>query len=318
MKTLVYHFGALGDFLTILPLIAVWKDIKETTVTLLGKPLFGFLAKAAGYIDEIVDADSCSNLFLFSKKPDPGRIRNFFAPFDAVILFASPDSPLIDNARRFSFAKIIGQPPFPEARIPVVDYHLSLIEDIHFPLKKRIPTLSLPCEPHNHSFHIIRKNRQPVIALHPGSGSNIKNWPLVNFLSLANRLRNDHYSVLWICGPAETYIDTPPEDMVIRDMPLPELAGILPYCAAFIGNDSGITHLAAAAGCPVIALFGPSDPVVWGPRGSKDVKILYHSLACSPCHHRTNKAKTCSRECINSIQHHEVITALYGLTHTIS
>jgi ADP-heptose:LPS heptosyltransferase len=55
----------------------------------------------------------------------------------------------------------------------------------------------------------------------------------------------------------------------LQCLELPLLAAILSQCHLFIGNDSGITHLAAALGVPTIALFGPTDPYVWGPRGKK-------------------------------------------------
>jgi ADP-heptose:LPS heptosyltransferase len=60
---------------------------------------------------------------------------------------------------------------------------------------------------------------------------------------------------------------------MLQSLELPVLAAILGECTLFIGNDSGITHLAAAMGTPVVAIFGPTDQRIWGPRGDK-VKIL--------------------------------------------
>jgi len=57
--------------------------------------------------------------------------------------------------------------------------------------------------------------------------------------------------------------------IALQCLDLPLLAAVLSQCSLFIGNDSGITHLAAALGVPTIALFGPTDPYVWGPRGTK-------------------------------------------------
>jgi heptosyltransferase III len=54
---------------------------------------------------------------------------------------------------------------------------------------------------------------------------------------------------------------------VLRDLRLPELAVVLSVSCGYVGNDAGITHLAAAVGAPVVALFGPSDPALWAPRG---------------------------------------------------
>jgi heptosyltransferase-3 len=85
------------------------------------------------------------------------------------------------------------------------------------------------------------------VAVHPGSGSAKKNWP--RFAELMGR------------------------SSAIRPLPqnlsLVELADYLCRCRAFVGNDSGITHLAAYLGCPTVALFGPTDPRIWGPIGRR-------------------------------------------------
>jgi hypothetical protein len=94
--------------------------------------------------------------------------------------------------------------------------------------------------------------------IHPFSGSPRKNWPLENYRRLAAALP---VPCRWCAGPEE------PLEGAVRFDDLYELACWLASARLYIGNDSGITHLAAAAGAPVIALFGPTDPAVWAPRG---------------------------------------------------
>ncbi len=60
---------------------------------------------------------------------------------------------------------------------------------------------------------------------------------------------------------------------VLQGCSLPEVAAVLSQCRGYVGNDSGVTHLAAAVGVPTVALFGPTDPAVWGPR-SRRVSIM--------------------------------------------
>ncbi len=100
--------------------------------------------------------------------------------------------------------------------------------------------------------------RQSVV-IHPFSGSTRKNWPLAKYRQLAASLRWD---AEWCAGPNESL----PE--AVRFDGIGELAQWLRGARLYIGNDSGLTHLAAAVGCPVLALFGPTDPRVWAPRGA--------------------------------------------------
>ncbi len=102
-----------------------------------------------------------------------------------------------------------------------------------------------------------------TIIIHPFSGSARKNWPLERYREVARRLP---VRVEWCAGPEEELAEA------TRFENLGHLASWLTGARLYIGNDSGITHLAAAAGVPVIALFGPSAPGLWAPRG--DVTVM--------------------------------------------
>jgi heptosyltransferase III len=104
--------------------------------------------------------------------------------------------------------------------------------------------------------------------IHPFSGSPRKNWPLERYRELAHRLE---MPVRWCAGPEE-----PLDNAVCMDN-LYELASWLATARLYIGNDSGITHLAAAVGVPVVAIFGPTDPAVWAPRGDR-VRVVSGKL----------------------------------------
>jgi hypothetical protein len=102
------------------------------------------------------------------------------------------------------------------------------------------------------------------IAIQPFSGSLKKNWPLERFQQVARSLS---MPVRFCAGPEEPLADA------VRISDLYELALWLASAHAYAGNDSGITHLAAAVGVPVVAIFRNSDPGVWAPRGPR-VRIL--------------------------------------------
>lgn len=116
---------------------------------------------------------------------------------------------------------------------------------------------------------------RPLVAIHPGSGGRWKCWPTERFARAASMLAERAAAqLLVVSGPADDEIvqafrDSLGDTRVVEaaSLPVRQLAAILARCSLFIGNDSGVTHLAAAVGCPTIALFGPTDDRVWGPRG---------------------------------------------------
>ena len=111
-------------------------------------------------------------------------------------------------------------------------------------------------------------SKSSFIAIHPFSGSPRKNWPLDRYQELARRIGGP---VQWCAGPEEQL------ENAVRIPNLYDLACWLSKARLYIGNDSGITHLAAATGTPVIAIFGPTNPAVWAPRG-EHVQIITSSL----------------------------------------
>lgn len=105
--------------------------------------------------------------------------------------------------------------------------------------------------------------REEWVAIHPFASSPAKRWPLANFQALASRVGQ----VRWLAGPEEDL------ENAVRIPDLFDLACWLKRARMYIGNDSGITHLAAAIGVPTIAIFGPSDPSIWAPIGDQ-VRIV--------------------------------------------
>lgn len=103
-------------------------------------------------------------------------------------------------------------------------------------------------------------SRGNFAAIHPFSGSARKNWPIERFRELAERLT---IPVEWCAGPEEVL------ENALRFDNLWDVACWLASARVYIGNDSGITHLAAAVGTPVVAIFGSTDPAIWGPRGER-------------------------------------------------
>ncbi len=298
MTSLVYHAGALGDFLTALPAIAAWRRqphgapagcgtargraVGGERLVLLGRPAHAALA--AGTVDGAWDAGSARFASLFAGRPSP-EVRAILADVGAALVFASAEAGIVRGLERAGVRDIVRHDPFPKGRVHVVDHHLSLFPDLELAPEERMPrvVVSAGLEPAG------PPSARPIV-LHPGSGSPSKNWPIDRFVEVARRLAGDG-PIAWVLGPAEEEAGTAaaveaaiadtagfaaaasvtagagPETRLWRSLPLPELAARLAGARLFVGNDSGVAHLAAAVGCPVVVLFGASDPVVWAPRG---------------------------------------------------
>ena len=169
-------------------------------------------------------------------------------------------------------------PPVRSRRVHAADHLLSALRARLDAPARAVPRLPVPEDIRRRARATLNeRGLEPgrFLALHPGSGAPRKNWPAGHFADLARLVREGlGLKAAVIRGPveAEREGDIPAAlgavaDSVILCPGLPLLAGILAEAAAYAGNDSGVTHLAAACGAPTAAVFGPTDPGVWGPRG---------------------------------------------------
>jgi len=111
------------------------------------------------------------------------------------------------------------------------------------------------------------------LAIHPGAGSQLKAWPPERFARVA---AESGLACLWLKGPAERQLQPAlgaAGSTVADQLPLGVVLALLRRATAYVGNDSGISHLAGAAGTPSVVLFGPTDPDVWRPVGAH-VRVL--------------------------------------------
>ena len=150
-----------------------------------------------------------------------------------------------------------------------------------------------------------------LVMLQPGARYWFKAWPAERFAELADRL-SDKYGCRVLIGGDTRERDLAESIRVTARTPVVSLAGrltllqyaaVLKRCALFVGNDNGPMHMAAALGVPVVALFGPSNPAEWGPRGAR-TEVLYKGLDCRRCFH-----PTCTRgeeSCMRQITIEEV------------
>jgi ADP-heptose:LPS heptosyltransferase len=285
-----------------MPAMAAWNGrMGGLRRILLGKPAYGILGIGEGLFDEVWDSQRPEFALLYDTPLD-ARLSSALKRVTAAFLFAAAASPLSIRFGRLGLSRLIVHDPFPPVRIHVCDYHLSCVKHGGVPHRAAYPRLTP--HPAGAAEPDAAGAGERIAAIHPGSGSPKKNWPFDRYLDLAEKLRAQGFCIIWISGPAEERrFLFPASERVFRDAPLPELVRVLSRSSLFVGNDSGISHLAAAAGAPSVVLFGPSDPAVWAPRGRTVAIVCAGEQACFPCHPDANaNAKPCAKPCMNTVE----------------
>ena len=230
-----------------------------------------------------------SQLFMGDGARDQ-RVSQFFAAYAAIYSwFASQQPVFVDQLQTVAQgrAQIF---PFRPDQLPVhqADYYLSCLnsraQDDFAPLVTLRADARLWCDAFCRRAGI---GSEPLLIVAPGSGAREKNWPQSHFLQIVHwwRDRLGGRAVV-VVGPVEMerggYEQLSPCCDVASGLDLAQLAALLARGDLYIGNDSGVSHLAAAVGCRTVALFGPSDERQWAPRGPR-VTILRRTLNCSTC-----------------------------------
>jgi ADP-heptose:LPS heptosyltransferase len=280
-KILVLRGGAIGDFILTLPVFAALREqFPKARLEVLGYPHVATLAHAGGLVDgfHAIEARALASFFARNGTLDPA-LQEFFAGFSIIISYLyDPDEILRENVGRCSKAQFIAGPYRPDDRggVHATDVLLKPLERLAIFAPDSIPRLKV-------QRHVSRGESRFWLAVHPGSGSESKNWPEENWsAAMIQWLAIPRISFLLIGGEAERgkverLAARLPNDRleVAHHLPLLDLATRLGSCDAFVGHDSGISHLAAALGLPVVALWGETPKVVWRPKGERVILIQH-------------------------------------------
>jgi ADP-heptose:LPS heptosyltransferase len=151
------------------------------------------------------------------------------------------------------------------------------------------------------------------VLIHPGAGSPRKRWPIERFREVATRVEAEGGRVEYVLGPADEELSPHLAEAVVhRPADTLALRRLLVAATACVGNDTGVSHLAAWLGVPCVAVFGPSDPERWRPIGAS-VAVVRPPLACEPCF-ETASASCGQPDCILEVSPGEVLRALKRVT----
>jgi heptosyltransferase III len=280
-KILIVHSGGIGDMLLALPAMRILRqNFPGAALDLMGRPERLALIAHDLRADSVLSVDRAGMAYFYAEDgPLPADLAPCFAGTDLCLLFAREDNGILaGNLRRAGTRRIVQIPPFPEKglRVPISRYYSGELSKAGITGDETFHPLRLPEEAADFAAefwarHGVKKGSK-ILAIHPGSGSRRKNWEPEKFAGVAD-WAGGCAEILLVSGPAE---EGSAESMraikrarpILADgLSLPRLAALIAECSAYLGNDSGITHLAALTGIPTVAVFGPTDPAVWGPAG---------------------------------------------------
>lgn len=264
-KILVLRGGALGDFIVTLPALAQLRARwPEAEITLVGNATAATLGRDAGLIDHVESQHAARWAGLYGSAPLSEDLAGQLTAFDLVINYwPDPDGEL---SRRFPLheKQIVLSAAAMPTTAPAAAHYCSPLNFFGLSPGPLWYALGTP------------KPDARLIALHPGSGSRHKNWPLAHWAELCAWITQElRAELLIITGEADEGAATTLAKFghSAHSLPLAQLVDRLGDCRLFIGHDSGISHLAAACSVPSLLLFGPTDPAMWAPPAPRNTVI---------------------------------------------
>src|SRR4051812_11798404 len=299
-KILVIRGGAIGDFILTLPAIAALRQhFPDAYLEVLGYPHIAQLALAGGLADRVESIGARALAGFFARNGELAEeLVDYFSEFDLIISYLyDPDQIFSTNVARCTRGQFITGPHRPgnQMTLHATRLYLKPLERLAIFDADPVPRLRMGPDtttPPTPLFPAAEgQGTAPTLALHPGSGGERKNWPEEKWTELLQHLINStDFNLLLVGGEAEgerlqrLAAALPPARVrVAQSRPLPELAQMLQRCDAFVGHDSGISHLAAAVGLPGLILWGETTEEIWRPPSEK-MLVLRHmaGLAALP------------------------------------
>ncbi|HDD44692.1 MAG TPA: glycosyltransferase family 9 protein [Candidatus Desulfofervidus auxilii] len=303
-KILIIHLGTLGDLMLSRPaLLSIRKYFKKSEIHFLGKPHLIALIKKELDIKEIFNIEGRLFLNFFAGSAD------FLKIYDLVILFARYKRPqwnIIFEKAPTWFIQTIPS----ENNIHIALYQKNQLSQYGIKgISQFIPL----------SFSSSISMSKADYFIHPGSGSITKNWLPQYFTKVIAEFSSLKPGL--IVGPADEEIAEEilfflenqyprlyKKIIILKNLSLLELALIMQQGIFYLGNDSGISHLAAALGIPTFVIFGPTDAKIWQPWGKKVITFT-SKTSCAPC--SDEKRRNCKqRICLEDIKPEEVVEGI--------
>ncbi|HUG52812.1 MAG TPA: glycosyltransferase family 9 protein [Vicinamibacteria bacterium] len=197
------------------------------------------------------------------------EMERALSPFDAVVAYTG--NPALARALGLGGARVVVHPPRPPCPGPhVARFMAEAVTTLGADAAIEPPLLVASPEEDAQARRWVDRLPSGFLAVHPGSGSPRKNWPAERFAEMVEVLAAGRPWLL-VEGPADAeaarVLALRPRAVIARELPARILGALLAQAGLYVGNDSGVSHLAAAFGAPSLVVFGPTDPAQWAPVG---------------------------------------------------
>lgn len=279
----IIHPGALGDVLLAVPAMRRLRTRfpNHRLVLCAGPEVSRFLA-ACDIVDEwaSLQTNEAASLFVESDRLAP-RWQDWLSSCDLTIgWMRDAEGTFASRLTSFGARQVIVRSPFSDdlKAVHQSDRFLEILGEGPIELTERsspseVSPLRLPVQEYPRQCGL--PGSGTIVFIHPGSGSRAKCVGPEILVPVVEAIQDNGAISVILEGPADRYqverllhaLPMPP--FVLRGLDLLTVAGILAQGVLFVGHDSGLTHLASLVGIPTVALFGPTDPERWAPRGAR-------------------------------------------------
>ena len=296
---LVIHPGALGDVLQAVPALRALATLDGgLRVSLAAQPRLATLLAGTGVVHEALSFDSLGLDNLFADAPVSAALADRLDRYHAVVSWFGARSAPYPERLRALVSRAVLAPPVPDADdpAPVWRHLLASLAELGAPLGG--PGAIAPRAVWRAPLAVPREWRErgraaaaglgagpPTLVVHAGAGGDWKRWPPERFAeAIAGIVRGTACTLLLHEGPADheatralgarlDALGVAPDRASLVEPDLPLLAGVLAEASAYLGGDSGISHLAAAVGVPAVILFPESTRARWAPWSARAIAL---------------------------------------------
>src|SRR5262249_10707382 len=290
----IMHPGGFGDLLLAVPAIRRLRSrFPRHQIVLCGHDQVSEFIYECRLVDDwtSVQASACAGLFDGAEPSEP-LLKEWLSRCDLAVAWTTDEFAQLGAALKNSGAgTVVVQSPF-SSTLTAVHQSDRFLETLKEPAveDQTIKPLSVPAHLKDRASTVLDEYRlslsRPLVLIHPGSGSKHKCVDPAVLASVIQLLQIQGLVPLILEGPADqqavgkllSHLSNKPP--VLRGLSLPHLAGVLSRIELFLGHDSGVTHLSALLGVPTVALFGPTSPSRWAPRGPHVVVLQGEPCRC--------------------------------------